>query len=156
MNDADRVRNGAVEALRAASGLSLVVFPEKELRARLPEGRRLADLTPEELTELEESATNLTVTEGVIEPDGDSWLVQQTGPAWAEADEASADLCGIVFTRLDGSAERHAVTGRPPGPLPAADELGQLLEAALRGDALADEAEDDVTEDAEATGENSD
>lgn len=143
MNDADRVRNGAVEALRAASGLALVVFPEEGLRATLPEGRRLAELTGEELAELRDGAAELTVTEGIIEREGESWLVQQTGPAWAEPDEGSSDLCGVIFTRLDGSAERHAVTGRPPGPLPAGDELRDLLDAALADDADADAGDDE-------------
>lgn len=150
MNDPGRGRHGAVQALRAASGLSLVVFPEEGLRATLPEGRRLADLEGAEAAELREHATGLTATERVIEREGEPWLVQQAGPAWAEPDEASADLCGMIFTRLDGSAERHAVSGRPPGPLPADGELRRMLDAALAEDAAgADQADDDESGDAD-------
>lgn len=146
MNEDDRAPDGAVEALRATSGLSLVVFPEKDLRAALREGRRLADLDAGELNELEDGATGLTVTERIIEREGEPWLVQQTGPAWAEADEASADLCGILFIRLDGSAERHAIGGRSPGPLPENDELRRILDRALARDhSEADGADDDAT-----------
>ena len=115
MSEARR-STGAVEALVSPSGLSLVVFPELGKRASLPAGRRLADLDAGELEALAETASPLTVTERVIELDGEPWLAQQTGPAWAEPDEASADLCGILFTRLGGSAARHRVGGRPPGP----------------------------------------
>jgi hypothetical protein len=125
---------GAVEGLHSVSGMTLVVFPADRVRAGLAAGRRLADLSPDELSELRAGAAPLTVTEGLIERDGTPWLVQQTGPAWAEAAEASADLCGLLFTRLDGSGRRHAVEGRPPGPLPAPDELGRILEDALNGD----------------------
>jgi len=134
MDDATSAR-GAVEGLHSVSGMTLVVFPADRVRAGLPAGRRLADLSAVELSELLADAAPLTVTEDVIERDGALWLVQQTGPAWAEAAEASADLCGLLFTRLDGSGRRHAVEGRPPGPIPAPDELGRILEDALNGDA---------------------
>ena len=126
-------KGGAVEGLHAMSGMTLVVFPADRVRACLPAGRRLADLSADELSELRAGAAPLTVTEDVIERDGAPWLVQQTGPAWAEPTEASGDLCGLLFTRLDGSGRRHAVESRPPGPLPAPDELGRILEAALNG-----------------------
>ena len=127
-------RSGAVEGLHSVSGMTLVVFPADRVRAGLQAGRRLADLSPDEFSALRADAAPLTVTEDVIERDGALWLVQQTGPAWAEAAEASSDLCGLLFTRLDGSGRRHAVEGRPPGPLPAPDELGRILEDALNGD----------------------
>jgi len=140
---------GAVEALHAVSGMALIVFPgagaadgapaaegaAAPARAALPAGRRLADLTDDELSELRAGASPLTITERLIEHDGVPWLVQQTGPAWAEPAEASTDLCGLLFTRLDGSGRRHAVEGRPPGPLPAAGQLRRILAAALSGDA---------------------
>lgn len=126
---------GAVEALQSMSGMSLVVFPAERVRASLPAGRTLADLSADELAELRAGAAPLTVTEALIEFDGAPWLVQQTGPAWAEPAEASAELCGLLYTRLDGSGHRHAVDGRAPGPIPGPDELRQVLEDALRGDA---------------------
>jgi len=126
---------GGVEALRSASGMSLVVFPDDRLRAGLPAGRSLADLSAEEQAELRAGAAPLTVTEDLIEFDGAPWLVQQTGPAWAEPAEASAELCGLLFLRLDGSGRRHAVEGRPPGPIPGPDELRRMLEGAPSGDA---------------------
>lgn len=124
-----------VEALHSMSGMSLIVFPAERVRAPLPAGRKLADLSADELTELRAGAAPLTVTEELIEFDGSPWLVQQTGPAWAEAAEASADLCGLLFLRLDGSGRRHAVDGRAPGPIPGPDELRRVLEGALSGDA---------------------
>lgn len=125
----------AVEVLRSASGMTLVVFPVERVRTSLPAGRRLADLSGDELAELREGAVPLTVTEGLIDYAGGLWLVQQTGPAWAEPAEASADVCGLLFTRLDGSERRHAVEGRAPGPLPEAAELRRILEDALDGEA---------------------
>ena len=127
--------SGAVEALHSVSGLTLVVFPAERVRASLPADRRLADLSAEELAELREDAVPLTVTEELIEFGGAPWLVQQTGPAWAEPAEASAELCGLQFLRLDGSGRRHGVEGRPPGPIPAPGELRRILERALHGDA---------------------
>ena len=66
-----------------------------------------------------------------MELDGAAWLVQQTGPAWAEPADASAGLCGLSFLRLDGSEHRETVTGRSPGPLPSGEELRALLADAL-------------------------
>lgn len=126
---------GAVEALHSMSGMSLVAFPAGRVRASLPAGRTLADLSADELADLRAGASPLTVTEAMIEFDGAPWLVQQTGPAWAEPAEASADLCGLLYSRLDGSGHRHAVDGRAPGPIPGPDELRRVLEDALSGDA---------------------
>lgn len=128
----ERSWGGAVEALRSVTGMRLVVWPGAGVRAGLEPDRRLADLSAEELAALRSRATALTGTERLIEREGEWWLVQQTGPAWAEPDEASADLCGLAFTRLDGSQRRHAVHGRPPGPPPPDDELRRILEGAIR------------------------
>jgi len=133
-------RGGAVEALRTESGLSLVVWPAEGRRAALPAGRRLANLGDTELGALHESSSPLTVTETVIELGGVAWLVQQTGPAWAEPAEASADLCGLSFLRLDGSGHRETLSGRSPGPLPSREELSALLADAL--EAAEEPAED--------------
>lgn len=134
-------RDGAVEALRTGSGLTLVVWPAEGRRAALTEGRRLADLGDAELGALHETASPLTATETVIELDGAAWLVQQTGPAWAEPAAASADLCGLSFLRLDGSEHREIVTGRSPGPLPSREELRAALADALEpGEELAGDA----------------
>lgn len=135
-----------IEAWTSASGLSLVVFPELGRRARLPAGRRLADLDTQELDALAEAASPLTTTERLIELDGGPWLVQQTGPAWAEPDEASADLCGILFTRLGGSRERHAVGGRPPAPLPDETALRRMLERRLAAEGAGEDSDEAVDE----------
>ncbi|MGD8495459.1 MAG: hypothetical protein PVF05_04660 [Gemmatimonadales bacterium] len=125
----------AVEALRSGSGLTLVVWPASGRRAVLREGRRLADLDVAEIDALHDTAAPLTATETVIEVEGEPWLVQQTGPAWAEPAEASADLCGIQFLRLDGSERCEALAGRPPGPLPDDSGLRGLLDDLLRVEA---------------------
>lgn len=133
-------RDGAVVALMSVTGMSLVVFPEAGTRAALPKGTSLAELSDAEFDELRASAVPATVTERFfrVDPvDGANdvwWLVQQTGPAWAEPAAASADACGLLFTRLDGSLARYALPdGRPPGPLPDDDELRRLLHAAVHG-----------------------
>jgi len=131
MGETDR---GVVEALRTESGLALVVWPDQGRRAAILDGRRLADHSGEERAALYETASPLTVTECVIELEGEAWLVQQTGPAWAEPAEASTDLCGLSFLRLDGSEQREIVSHGAPGPLPAAAELRELLATALRDD----------------------
>lgn len=131
MGEADR---GSVVALRTESGLALVVWPDEGRRAAISDGRDLADLSGAERAALYETASPLTVTEGVIELEGEAWLAQQTGPAWAEPAEASADLCGLSFLRLDGSEQREIVSGRAPGRIPAAAELRQLLATSLRND----------------------
>ena len=100
-------------------------------KRQLSDGRRLADLGDTDLGALQDSSSPLTVTETVIELGGAAWLVQQTGPAWAEPAEASADLCGFSFLRLDGSEHREILSGRAPGPLPSEDELRALLAGAL-------------------------
>ena len=123
-----------IEVLHAVSGMSLVVFPEEGLRAALPADQDLAGLGEDELEALRARAVPLTRTERLFELDGESWLLQQTGPAWADPSDTSADACGLLVTRMDGSQERHAVTGRPPGPPPAEDELRAILRSALAGD----------------------
>ncbi|MGI9038449.1 MAG: hypothetical protein ACR2GQ_06270 [Gemmatimonadota bacterium] len=122
-----------VEALQAVSRLTLVIWPAESVRAALPAGATLGDLSDDELAELRAGARPLTVTERIIEADGAAWLVQQTGPAWAEEGGAS-DLCGLMFTRLDGSARRWALVGRAPGPIPGDEALVDLLEQARRGE----------------------
>lgn len=123
-----------VEALRSGSGLTLIVWPASGRRAVLREGRRLADLDDAETDGLLESAAPLTATEAIIELEGESWLAQQTGPAWAEPAEASADLCGIRFLRLDGSERCETLAGRPPGPLPDESGLREMLDGLLRAE----------------------
>jgi hypothetical protein len=135
------MRDRAIEALRTESGLTLVVWPARGRRATLSDGRRLADLGDTELAALLEGSSPLTVTETVIEFGGAAWLVQQTGPAWAEPAEASADLCGLSFLRLDGTEHREILSGRSPGPLPSSEELSASLADALEpGEAPAEDA----------------
>lgn len=131
MGEPDRA---AVEALRTESGVALVVWPAVGRRAAISDGRRWVDLDDAERAALFESASPLTVTERVVELDGEPWLVQQTGPAWAEPAAASADLCGLAFLRLDGSEHREVLSGRAPGPPPDDAEIRRLLAGALAGD----------------------
>lgn len=115
-----------VVARVAAEGHTLVVL--------VPGGRRVAlepgqDLQNSAIEDLRAAATPLTPTECLVSAAGSQWLVQASGPVWAEA--AATDSCGLVFTALDGSLRRVAVTGLPPGPLPTGEQLAGLLAQAV-------------------------
>lgn len=133
MPDRSSGRPEAVVSHRAVSGLGLVVFPEPGVRATIPAGGSLGSMSDEELVELAASAAPLTATEAILDHEDGPWLVQATGPAWAES--AASDVCGLLFTRLDGSGQRWAIEGREPGPLPPPEELRSLLDRARDPDA---------------------
>lgn len=107
-------------------GHSLVVFIPSGRRSALAPGARLEDAR---VAELESSAVPMTATETLVDLDGDTWLVQSSGPVWAEA--AAADSAGLVFTALDGSGRRVSLSGLAPGPLPDQSELAAVLKGAL-------------------------
>lgn len=115
-----------VVARVADEGHSLVIFVPGGQRVALEPGQVLQDSAIEGLRA---EATPLTPTECLLSAPGGQWLVQASGPVWAEA--ASADSCGLVFTALDGSLKRTAVTGMPPGPLPTGEQLADILARAL-------------------------
>lgn len=124
------VRPVAVVSHRAVSGLGLVVFPELRVRAALPAGSDVEAMSDEDLSALASAARPLTATETILKHDDEHWLVQGTGPVWAEG--GASDACGLLFTCLDGSSRRWAIEGRPPGPLPGDEELRELLDRARR------------------------
>ena len=102
-----------VVARTVDGGHSLVVFVPSGRRNAIPPG---SDLQGASLQDLEASAVEMTATEAVVEADGLHWMVQASGPVWAET--AAADSAGLVFTALDGSGRRVEVSGLAPGPLP--------------------------------------
>ena len=115
-----------VVARVADAGHSLVIFIPGGKRVALDPGQVLQDSAIEDLLA---AATPLTPTECLVSATGSQWLVQASGPVWAEA--AATDACGLVFTALDGSMKRIAVTGLPPGPLPTGEQLADVLVRAL-------------------------
>lgn len=116
----------ALEAWRARSGHGLLYFLPLEdeapaaadrgdRRAALDPGRELADLETAELEELLAGARPLTGTERrLVDRDGAVWLVQSSGPVWAEGETAEG-LTGLVFTRLTGPEERVTAPGGHAG-----------------------------------------
>lgn len=115
---------------RAADGSALCYFRpagdaasgREDRRARLPAGRSLEEMDPEAVLELLEAAAPLTATERRFRaPDGREWLAQNVGPVWAEEDAAEG-ATGILFTSLDGSAERLESGG---------GHVGRMTEEAL-------------------------
>lgn len=104
-------------ARRGPSGHALVYFvpledgevvadDRRDRRAGLEPGRALSDLEADELGARLERGTELTGTERRFRaPDGRLWLVQNVGPVWAEDDPAEGTT-GLVFTSLEGPAER--------------------------------------------------
>ena len=115
-----------VVARVADGGHSLVIFIPGGQRVALEPGQ---DLQSSAIEDLRAAGTPLTPTECLVSAAGSQWLVQASGPVWAEA--AATDSCGLVFTALDGSRKRITVTGLPPGPLPAGEEIADLLAKAL-------------------------
>ncbi len=115
-----------VVARVADGGHSLVIFIPGGQRVALEPGQVLQNSAIEELRA---AATPLTPTECLVSVAGSQWLVQASGPVWAEA--AAADSCGLVFTALNGSMKRLGVTGLPPGPLPTGQQLADVLARAL-------------------------
>lgn len=133
--DAGRRSYRAIEAWRGTSGHGLCYFlclaedgsPPAESgdgaaegppgdsrydrRAVLAPDERLADLGEDRLRALFESARPLTVTERrFTAPDGRPWLVQNTGPVWADAGVAEG-ATGLLFTSLAGPRERARIAG---------------------------------------------
>lgn len=115
-----------VVARIAEKGHSLVVLLPSGQRMALDPGQDLQSLTAEDLSA---GATGLTPTEKLISAADSQWLVQASGPVWAET--AAGDSCGLVFTALDGSMRRVVVTGLPPEPLASIDQLIAVLERTI-------------------------
>lgn len=115
-----------VVARIAEKGHSLVILLPSGQRMALDPGQELQSLTAENLSA---GATGLTPTETLISAVDSQWLVQASGPVWAE--NAAADSCGLVFTALDGSMRRVVATNLPPGPLASIDQLIAVLERTI-------------------------
>lgn len=150
--DAGGVRWRAVAAWRGRSGHGLLYFlpleggeaagdDRRDRRALLEPGRELPGLGPEELEELRERGTPLTGTERRFRaPDGRLWLVQSVGPVWAD-DGVAEGLTGLVFTSLEGEAERLTAGGGHAGRATASELAARWRRAASDESATAaDEA----------------
>lgn len=125
--EAEGRRWRAVEAWRAGSGLGLLYFlpldgedvaedDREDRRAALEPDETVGGLDEEELRERLGRATALTVTERRFRaPDGRPWLAQSVGPVWA--DGVASGLTGLLFTALEGAAERASVDGGHAGEM---------------------------------------
>lgn len=131
----DGVRWRALEGWRSRAGHTLCYFvvlqegkpsaaDSLDRRASIAPGESLVGQSEEQLLELLGSAAPLTVTERrVTDPDGAIWLIQNSGPVWAEGGLA-AGLSGMVLTRLGNELQRFERPG---------DHLADLSEEALIG-----------------------
>lgn len=121
------------DAGRAASGLGLGYFVRDDLgggdrRAPLAPGVDVAALDDDGFRALWESARPLTSTERrFVDDEGEVWLAQGTGPAWA-AEGAAAGAVGVRLRCV--SAERPAVA---LGGVALADTTDAELAARARG-----------------------
>lgn len=113
----------AREAWRGASGHGLLYLRvedgsvEEDRRAVLEPGESLEAASEERLAELWRDAAPLTVTERRFRaPDGRWWLAQSVGPVWSE-EGGAAGLSELLFTSLEGAAERFAVPDGHAGRL---------------------------------------
>lgn len=144
-------------ARRGPSGHALVYFvpledgeaaadDRRDRRAGLGPGRQLSDLEDEELRDRLEEGTVLTGTERRFRaPDGRLWLAQNVGPVWADGDPAEGTT-GIVFTSLEGPAERLAAGDGHLGRMSPSELADRWRGADPRDDPALDaapEAEDD-------------
>jgi hypothetical protein len=132
------------EAWRGASGWGVAYFlclgaegpdPDDRLdrKALLPPDARLDSLSDEELVALHASAAGLTSTERrFADAEGRAWLAQGRGPVWAEADVA-AGLTGLLFTALEGPAERVAVADGRAAHLTDSELRARLIVAREAG-----------------------
>lgn len=153
----DGQRWRASVARRGPSGHALVYFvpledgeaaadDRRDRRAGLEPGRQLFDLEDDELEDRLEEGTPLTGTERRFRaPDGRLWLAQNVGPVWADEDPAEGTT-GIVFTSLEGAAERLAAADGHLDRMSASELADRWRGADPRGDAArgdAPAAEDD-------------
>lgn len=134
----------AAVARRGAGGHALVYFlpledgapvedDRRDRRCPLDPGVRLSGLDEAELHAGLRSGTRLTETERRLRaPDGRLWLIQNRGPVWAEGDVAEGTT-GVVFTSLEGAAERRVVEAGHVACL-SDSELSDLWRAAAEED----------------------
>ena len=95
-------------------------------RASLRPEDDLAELSTSRLQELLSEAAPLTETERRRRDDrGRAWLIQNSGPVWAEGGVA-AGLTGVVLTRLEGGFRRLELPGGHVGKI-SEGEVGRLL-----------------------------
>jgi hypothetical protein len=133
----DGVRWRALEGWRSRAGHTLCYFvvlqEEKpsaadslDRRASLAPGQSLVGQSEEQVVELLGSAAPLTATERrVTDPEGAIWLIQNSGPVWAEGGLAGG-LTGIVLTRLGSELRRIERPGHHLADL-SEEELTGLL-----------------------------
>lgn len=137
--DGERWR--AIDAWRGTGGLGLLYFlrldgdrplddDRADLRGVLEPGARIEEASAERLAELLDPARPLTETERrIVDATGDLWLVQNTGPVWAEQ-EAAADTTGVRFRPLTRDGPTIAVPGAHVRDL-TPDHLVRRLEREL-------------------------
>lgn len=131
-----------VEAWRAQSGPGLLYFlpldgdevteeDREDRRAALEPDETVGGLEEETLRERLAGATALTVTERRFRaPDGRLWLVQSVGPVWADA--VASGLTGLLFTALEGGADRASAAGGHAGEM-SKEELADRWRRAVEG-----------------------
>lgn len=129
-----------VEAWRGSSGWGLAYFvaldaedpssdDRLDRRAVLEPEEDLAALDEADLAGRVEGGAGLTSTERrIVDDDGRPWLVQSRGPVWAEG-EVAAGLTSLLFTALDGPAERVPAEGGHAGRTDPAVLRERLREA---------------------------
>lgn len=144
----DGQRWRAAVARRGSGGHGLVYFlpledgrpaedDRRDRRCPLDPGERLSGLDVAELRDGLRSGTGLTDTERRVRaPDDRLWLVQNRGPVWAD-DDVAEGTTGIVFTSLEGAAERLVVAGGHVGRLPDAELTALWRTAAAEDDEAA-------------------
>lgn len=133
----------AIDAWRGRGGLGLLYFvrlvedrpgddDRTDRRAALDPDVRVDEASEQALRERLDAARPLTETERrIADAGGDLWLVQNTGPVWAE-DEAAADATGIRFRPLTREGPAIAVPGghlRDRSPTDLAGRLERALAA---------------------------
>lgn len=141
--EAEGRRWRAMEAWRAESGPGLVYFlpldegaeveegDREDRRAALEPGETVQGLEEEALRERLGRATALTGTERRFRaPDGRLWLAQSVGPVWADA--VASGLTGVLFTALEGPAERASAAGGHAGEM-SDGELAERWRRAVEG-----------------------
>jgi hypothetical protein len=133
------------DAGRSPSGLGLGYFAERtrsgwagsetDRRVVLEPGEEVASLDEGRIRELWESGTPLTTTERrFVDDEGDLWLAQGVGPAWADRGTAEAAV-GTRVRCVSSVATVIMVAGRGPADLSAEDLVGLVR---VRADEVAE------------------
>ncbi|MFQ5680078.1 MAG: hypothetical protein ACE5HP_11545 [Gemmatimonadota bacterium] len=98
-------------------------------RALLESGERLGEMEEARLRELLAGAVPLTETERrLVDPSGEVWLAQSTGPVWA-GEAVAEGMTGILFLSLESGKRLGCGDGSLAGL--SEEELRDLLAQAL-------------------------